>query len=87
MQGQSRYALGTAKILVGEGNFYRISPSVPRGQFSLDGVEHITELIGLGAACAREALPMLRREFVTQQREEFIPFHGARSQSASPRVA
>lgn len=87
MQGQSRYALGTAKILVGEDNFYRISPSVPRGQFSLDGVEHLPELIGLGAACARDALPMLRREFITQPREEFIPFHGARSQSVPPQAA
>jgi predicted acylesterase/phospholipase RssA len=87
MQGQSRASLGTAKILVGPSNFHRISPSVPRGQFSLDGVHHIPELIGLGAACAREALPMLRREFITYRREAFVPFHGVRAESILPRAA
>jgi uncharacterized protein len=83
----SRSALGTAKILVREDNFHRISTPVPRGQSSLDGVDDIPELIGLGAACAREALPMLRREFLTHRREEFIPFHGARSVPRTPRAA
>jgi predicted acylesterase/phospholipase RssA len=79
MQGQSRSALGTAKLLAGERNLHRISAEVPRGYFSLDGVHQIRELIGLGATCAREALPILRREFLTSRREEFVPFHGARS--------
>lgn len=87
MHGQSKSALGTAKILAGAENFHRISPAVPRGRFSLDGVEHIPELIGMGAACAREALPMLRKEFITHAREEFIPFHGGRARPAPSRAA
>jgi hypothetical protein len=83
MQGQSCAAVGTAKILVGPSNFHRISPDVPRGYYSLDGVDRISDLVGIGAACARDALPMLRREFITSPREPFIPFHGLGAREAS----
>jgi len=79
MQGQAFGSLGTAKILVGEGNLHRISPTVPRGLFGLDDVARVDRLAGMGAECARHALPMLRREFLVEQRDVFIPFHGCRS--------
>ena len=79
MQGQSFGALGTAKLLAGEGNVYRIDPPVPRGLFGLDDVAKVDRLAGMGAECAREALPMIRREFLFGRREEFEPFHGRRS--------
>jgi hypothetical protein len=59
---------------LGEANFHRVAPEVPRGHYCLDGVHQIKDLLGLGAACARYAMPMLRREFITTRREEFIPF-------------
>lgn len=79
MQGQAFGSLGTAKILIGELNLHRISPTVPRGLFGLDDVTKVDRLAGMGAECAREALPMLRREFLAQHRDPFIPFHGVRS--------
>jgi hypothetical protein len=79
MQGQGVGSLGTAKILIGGGNLHRISPTVPRDLFALDDVSKLGRLAGMGAECAREALPMLRREFLMEQRDVFIPFHGRRS--------
>lgn len=79
MQGQTFGSLGTAKILVGERNLHRISPTVPRGLFGLDDVSKVDRLAGMGAECARDALPMFRREFLVQQRDAFIPSHGCRS--------
>jgi patatin-like phospholipase/acyl hydrolase len=79
MQGQAFGSLGTAKILIGERNLHRINPTVPRGLFALDDATKVDRLAGMGAECARDALPMLRREFLVQQRDAFIPFHGCRS--------
>lgn len=78
MQGQSFGSVGTAKLLAGEHNVYRINPTVPKGLFSLDDTTKIDRLTGLGAECAREALPLLRREFLTGHREAFTPCHGAK---------
>jgi len=83
MQGQSFASLGTAKILAGDGNVHRISPIIPKGLFSLDDGQPVDRLSGIGAESARDALPMLRREFLTCQREAFTPFHGMRSEHRS----
>lgn len=80
MQGQSFGAFGTAKLLAGEHNIHRINPTVPKGLFSLDDTTKIDRLMGLGAECAREALPMLRREFLGGFREPFAPFHVSRQE-------
>ena len=85
LQGQSFASFGTAKILMGGDNVYRISPAVPRGLFGLDDVSKADRLAGIGAECARDALPMLRREFLAYRREEFIPFHGCRSSAGERR--
>jgi hypothetical protein len=79
MQGQSFGAYGTAKILAGETNIHRINPAVPKGVFTLDDTSKADRLAGMGAECARDALPMLRREFLVGRREEFTPFHRCRS--------
>lgn len=76
MQGQSFGAVGTAKILLGDHNVHRISPTVPRGLFKLDDPRKVDRLAGMGAEAARDALPTLRREFLRGHREEFVPFHG-----------
>jgi uncharacterized protein len=73
MQGQAVGSLGSAKILLGPENIIRIDPSVPKGQFRLDDATMIDRLAGIGAACAREALPELRKVFLSSPREEFVP--------------
>lgn len=75
MQGQSFGAVGTAMLLAGQENIHRINPAVPKGLFSLDDTTKIDRLTGLGAECARDALPMLRREFLHTTRDTFTPFH------------
>ncbi|MBI4426009.1 MAG: patatin-like phospholipase family protein, partial [Candidatus Kerfeldbacteria bacterium] len=77
LQGQSFASWGTAKILAGESNVHRINPSVPHGLFHLDDARNVMRLAGMGAECAREALPMLRREFLIKRKEPFVPFHGS----------
>ena len=79
MQGQSFGSWGTAKILAGPGNVHRVNPVVPKGLFSLDDASKVDRLAGMGAGCARDKLPMLRREFLVERRKEFVPCHGLRS--------
>lgn len=75
MTAQSSSSLGTAAVLIGHENIMRIDPYVAPGQFSLDGIEGISALRGLGDHEARRALPKLRRRFLTEPAEEFRPFH------------
>jgi patatin-like phospholipase/acyl hydrolase len=78
-QGQSHAALGTAKILTGHphngSKVWRYSPTVPIGTFVMDNTGQIERLAGLGEAEAREALPELRRTFLTDHRAPFAPEH------------
>jgi hypothetical protein len=75
MSGQSFGSLGTAQLLAGHGNVHRVCPSVPSGRFALDSVGEIASLQGLGSAKAREALPILRAVFFSEQAEPFEPYH------------
>jgi patatin-like phospholipase/acyl hydrolase len=75
MAAQSFSSLGTAYVLVGHENVYRISPNVPKGNFGLDVVKEIPSLKGLGATEARKALPQLREKFFQMRAEPFEPFH------------
>lgn len=63
MTAQSSASLGTAYLLAGHDNVFRISPTVPPGRFGLDVVNEIPSLRGLGDTEARGALPQLRRQF------------------------
>ncbi|MBI4537380.1 MAG: patatin-like phospholipase family protein [candidate division NC10 bacterium] len=74
MSGQSSAALGTAQLLAGHQNVFRISPSVPGGRFRLDSIREIPSLKGLGSSEARQALPVLRQAFFGEPAEEFRPF-------------
>lgn len=85
MLGQSKAALGTAKLLTGHSDsnrrLYRYCPLVPQGKFNIDCVGQATELMGLGASQARETLPEIERVFFQKQREGFEPYHGDNSAS------
>ncbi len=87
MLGQSRGAIGTAKLLTGhmEGlrRVFRYNHVAPAGMFGLDTVDQIATLRGLGEGLAREALPEVRRVFLAGEREPFVPLHGGVGQRAA----
>jgi predicted acylesterase/phospholipase RssA len=77
MRGQSRAAAGTAKLLCDHTEaaprYFRYQMAVPTGKFALDRVEMIDRLRGLGASCARDALPVLQANFLDTPAEPFVP--------------
>lgn len=73
MTAQSSHSIGTAKLLVGPNNLFRISPVVGLGRFGLDDYKEIPSLKGLGDSEARKALPELRNIFFVKPVELFIP--------------
>ena len=77
MQGQSRGADGVAMLLSNHRQespkFFSFQPKVPSGKFSLDGVEMIDRLKGLGVAYGREALPTFQKFFLEDKAEKFYP--------------
>jgi len=77
LQGQSAGALAMATHLMNDresNRLVRISPSVPKGTYSLDGCEAIPRLRGLGASLAREFTGKARDVFFDSAAEPFVPF-------------
>lgn len=91
MLGQSRSAIGTAKLLTGHSEtdqrLFRYDQAVPVGAFGLDAVDRIETLRGMGQAMAREAGPEVMRVFLQDLRDEFVPLLGRRRVQLSPRTA
>jgi len=79
MAGQSHSALGTAKIVTGDGHdhraIWRIDQTAPAGRYTTDDAARIAEMKNRGFTEAREQLPELRRHFFDREAEPFVPFH------------
>jgi hypothetical protein len=75
MSGQSSASLGTAQLLAGHKNVFRIDPVVPPRRFGLDVLREIGSLRGLGESEARKALPLLKPIFFQKPAEEFVPYY------------
>jgi uncharacterized protein len=79
MAGQSHSALGTAKIITGDGHnhraIWRIDQVAPTGRYALDNASRIAEMKSRAVAEAREQLPELRRHFFNSPATPFQPFH------------
>lgn len=77
MQGQSRGADGTAMLLSDHRQdaprYFPFQPKVPIGKFSIDGVDMIGRLRGLGSAHGRDALPLFKQHFLDSKAEPFEP--------------
>jgi hypothetical protein len=71
--GQSSGALGTAKLLVGEPHVYRVDPPAAPGRYDLDNARRLPDLVALGYAEARHALPKLAKVFLQERVEPFSP--------------
>lgn len=76
MAAQSSASLSTAQVLVGnKQNIIRVSPAVGKNRFSLDGINEIKSLEGLGNSEARDKLPQLRDIFFNMPAEHFEPYY------------
>lgn len=77
--GQSHSALGTAKIVTGDGHdhraIWRVDQTAPPGRYTMDGAGRLAEMKDRGFTEAREQLPELRRHFFDRVAEPFVPFH------------
>lgn len=89
MLGQSRGAIGTAKLLTGHmqgrHRVFRYNHVAPAGVFGLDTVDQIASLRGVGEALAREALPEVGPVFLAGERDPFVPVYGAIRQGVTQR--
>ena len=84
MHAQSSASFGTAQLLAGHDNVIRVDEDVSEGKFSLDGIEEIDSLKGMGAFQARHELPKLREFFLADPAESFKPFHKLQEMKISP---
>jgi len=77
MDGQSRGAMGMAKLLTGDvyerDSIYRICPDVPKGFFKLDDTRKIRQLCGLGASAARSQSSIIEPIFLSSRADAFVP--------------
>lgn len=76
MAAQSSSSLGTAQLLLGHENVYRVSPSVSPNRYKLDGVEGINSLRSLGSSQARIEFPKVKDMFLIGKTEVFVPKYG-----------
>ena len=86
MDGQSRGAMGTAKLITGHPHdreaIFRYSTPVPEGFFGLDDTTKIGRLKGLGFSAARRAEPKLEPVFFRTPAAPFQPFHQLQDRAA-----
>jgi len=77
MTAQSFSAYGMVQhLLPDRNNCVRISPTVGKNQFELDGVEEMPSLRGMGDFEARKALPALRPMFFESTiTNDYVPLH------------
>ena len=79
MDGQSRGALGMAKLLTGHvyerEAIFRICPDVPRDFFKLDDTRKIGRLRGLGVSAARNQRPHIEPIFLKGRAAPFTPIY------------
>jgi uncharacterized protein len=77
--GQSRGAIGTAKLLTGhtenKKRLYRYQHVASVGEFDLDATSRISALKGIGVGLAREAIQQIDTVFLGAPCEEFTPYH------------
>jgi GNAT superfamily N-acetyltransferase len=71
LSGQSSASLGTAELLAGRHNIFRVSPVVAAGRFNLDATREVQSLGGLGTTEARKWLPALQPVFFQHLAEAF----------------
>ena len=89
LQGQALSALQAARILLGDSSgeqdrLCRVDETVKRGFAKLDDTRQIEKLKGLGRAQAREWLPRIRKQFLAEHRQPFVPCHDVQAEIDPP---
>ena len=88
MDGQSRSAMGIAKLLTGHEHdreaIHRIDHVVPRNHYGMDDARVIPDLKSLGHAMARDRLPALEPVFFCSPANAFAPFHPLQAHNSVP---
>ena len=79
MDGQSRGAMGMAKLLTGDEHnrtaIYRINHTVPYNEYKMDDIRLIQDLKGLGHTKVRDRQPILEPIFFDQPAGIFTPVY------------
>ena len=79
MSGQSHGAMGMAKLLTGHQYereaIFRVDHTIPTGKYSMDSVNAISDLRGLGYTYAREEIPRLKPIFFDIPAAPFQPVY------------
>jgi len=75
LRGQSISAYNQAAHLLGKDKIERLNPKVAKGEFSLDGVHKVEELIARASYHSRMVLPILQKKFIQHRAKKFFPFH------------
>ena len=79
MDGQSRGAMGMAKLLTGHEYereaIFRVDPEVPRGRYVMDDPRVIQDMKGLGHSLARDRLAVLAPVFFDAPAQAFNPVY------------
>lgn len=87
LQGQALSALEAARILLGDSSgeqdrVCRVNETVKRGFAKLDDATQMEKLEGLGRAQARVWLPRVRKQFLVERRQRFVPCRQAHAVAA-----
>ena len=79
MSGQSHGAMGMAKLLTGHEYdreaIFRVNHTIPTGKYSMDSVDALKDLKGLGSTYAREEMPRLQPVFFDTPATPFQPIY------------
>jgi uncharacterized protein len=80
MAGQSHGAMGSVKILTGDGHdgrqaIWRIDQHAPAGRFTLDSAARIRAMKGRAVVEARDQFPRLRDHFFYAPAKPFVPVY------------
>lgn len=84
--GQSRGALGMAKLLTGHEYereaVFRYSPLAPKNFFAMDDMRMIERLVGLGVGSARNARTKIESIFLSEPATPFVPVYSLKKDAA-----
>lgn len=77
MKAQSEAAHNMAVLRLGNVSerVWRVNPIVAQGIYSLDGVDAIESLKGVGYALAREEFPLIKKTFFSEKADRFMPIY------------
>lgn len=76
MDGESQYSNNIAKFLLGQEQIMRISPNISTKRAALDSSDGLAleKLVSAGLETAQNEMEKIRRMFLQEKKEEFVPF-------------